>query len=242
MKPVIGISGNRLVKGVDTFYGHRVTYTQQRYVDAIQKVGGLPLVIPIDDPASAEQAISLVDGLLLTGGQDISPHFYSQEPSPEIGVYSPPRDEFEVSLIRAAMLQDKPIFAICRGMQILNVALGGTLYQDISEVETPLVQHLQRVDEQLGSHTIDIQPNSQLARISGAKKLVNSLHHQFLRELAEPLQVTARSQDGMIEAVETPNMAPWILGVQWHPELMYGQDPESEALFNLLVEEAKKHK
>lgn len=115
MKPVIGITGNRLVKGVDVFYGHRVTYTQQRYVDAIQKVGGFPIALPIDDPSVAVQAISLVDGLLLTGGQDITPQFYLEEPSQEIGAYFPPRDSYEIALVRAALDAGKPIFAICRG-------------------------------------------------------------------------------------------------------------------------------
>lgn len=240
MKPVIGITGNRLVKGVDVFYGHRVTYTQQRYVDAIQKVGGFPIALPIDDPSVAVQAISLVDGLLLTGGQDITPQFYLEEPSQEIGAYFPPRDSYEIALVRAALDAGKPIFAICRGMQLVNVALGGSLYQDISQVETKALQHLQRVDEQLGSHTIDIEPTSELAKHHPNKKLVNSLHHQFIKKLAPSFKVTARTADGMIEAVEGDNLPSWYLGVQWHPELMFQTDPKSEQLFQALVDESKK--
>lgn len=242
MKPVIGITGNALFKGADIFYGHRVTYTQQRYVEAIQKVGGLPLVIPISDPESAKQAMGMVDGLLMTGGQDITPQLYGEEPLPEIGNYFPPRDQSEIALVDEAMRLGKPILAICRGMQLVNVALGGSLYQDGSQVKEPgLLQHLQNVDEQLGSHTIDIDPDSLLATVHSVEKRVNSLHHQYVKQVAEKLEVTSRSKDGMIESVEGKNTGNWLLGVQWHPELMYGKDPESEALFALFVEETKKN-
>lgn len=242
MKPVIGITGNRLVKGVDTFYGHRVTYTQQHYVDAIQGTGGLPVVLPIDKPAAAAQAISLVDGLLLTGGQDVSPHLYLEEPAPEIGAYSPQRDHFEMALVHAALKTGKPIFAICRGLQLVNVALGGSLYQDVNYVKQSLVQHLQHVDETLGSHTIHIEKDSQLNQLFSDKKVVNSLHHQFIKRVADKLVVSARTTDGMIEAMEgSSELASWFIGVQWHPEMMFPHDPETQKLFQLFLQAAQKH-
>ncbi|EUJ33435.1 glutamine amidotransferase, class-I [Listeria floridensis FSL S10-1187] len=241
MKPIIGITGNELVKGADIFYGHRVTYTQQRYVDAIQKVGGLPLVIPVGDAEAAKQAIGLVDGLLMTGGQDITPQFYREEPLPEIGNYFPPRDHSEIALIEESMKLGKPILAVCRGMQLVNVALGGSLYQDGSYVkESGLLQHLQRADDQLPSHTVEIDPESILATVHSVEKRVNSLHHQYIKQVANQLEVTGRTKDGMVEAVEGKGTGNWLLGVQWHPELMYDKDPESEALFALFVEETKK--
>ncbi|WP_088809532.1 MULTISPECIES: gamma-glutamyl-gamma-aminobutyrate hydrolase family protein [Listeria] len=241
MKPIIGITGNRLAKGIDKFYGHRVTYTQQRYVDAIHKVGGLPIVIPIDDPDSAKQMIGLVDGLLMTGGQDITPFYYGEEPLPEIADYAPIRDAFEIELTKQAFAAKTPILAVCRGMQVVNVALGGSLYQDGKYVEGSLLQHLQQVDEQLGSHLIDIDPGSLLATVHGTRKRVNSLHHQYVKKVASRLHVTARTQDGMIEAVEGNELESFFIGVQWHPELMFQMDRESEDLFALFVKASKKN-
>lgn len=241
MKPVIGITGNGLVKGIEAFYGHRVTYTQQYYVDAIHDSGGIAIVLPINEPSAARQLVSLIDGLLLTGGQDISPQLYLEEPKPEIGAYYPKRDQFEIELVHAALEAKKPIFAICRGMQLVNVALGGSLYQDISYAEKPLVQHLQRAHEVLGSHTIQIEKNSYLERFFSNKKMVNSLHHQFIKKVAEPLTVTARTTDNMIEAMEgKPEIESWFIGVQWHPELMFASDTETKALFQSFINAAEK--
>jgi putative glutamine amidotransferase len=242
MKPIIGITGNRLAKGIDKFYGHRVTYTQQRFVDAVQKVGGIPIVIPIEEPENATQLLGLVDGLLMTGGQDITPYYYGEEPLPEIGEYAPIRDAFEMALSKKAIELKKPVLAICRGMQVMNVALGGSLYQDNKHVGKPLLQHLQHADEQLGSHLIDIDSNSLLSTVHGEKKRVNSLHHQFIKKLADDLYATAHTQDGMIEAVEGKDLESFFIGVQWHPELMFQSDAQSEALFALFVEESKKNK
>ncbi|WP_163653851.1 gamma-glutamyl-gamma-aminobutyrate hydrolase family protein [Listeria sp. PSOL-1] len=242
MKPIIGITGNQLVKGINAFYGHRVAYTQQRYIDVIQKVGGLPIILPIGDTSAATAAVDLLDGLLMTGGQDISPYFYDEEPLPEMGVYYPPRDAFELSLVDAALKRNKPILAICRGMQLVNVAFGGSLYQDGSKVAAPLVQHQQHADEQLGSHKITIKKDSLLETIHHPGKFVNSLHHQFINRLGKNLQVVARTADQMIEAIEFKHRKNFFLGVQWHPELMYKMDPESEALFQLFIDHAKKNK
>ncbi|MGK0551497.1 gamma-glutamyl-gamma-aminobutyrate hydrolase family protein [Enterococcus faecalis] len=235
-KPVIGIAGNQLLEATAVFYGNQVTYAPQGFVNAIQLAGGVPLVFPVGTPDLAKVYIQQVDKLLLAGGQDVTPAFYGEEPHLKLGETNRDRDEFELALIQEALLQKKPIFAVCRGMQLLNVALGGTLYQDLSLYPDWQLKHNQQPTKpQFATHTIQLANASLLYRIFGAKATVNSYHHQAVNQLSQQLQATAWSTDGIIEAVEAVDASQRLLGVQWHPELTYLTDSGEEALFDYFV-------
>ncbi len=149
-KKIIGIAGNQLLQAAEVFHGNQVTYTPQGFVSAVQAAGGVPLVLPIGPKELAATYIQQIDKLLLAGGQDVAPEFYGQEPHIKLEETNRDRDEFELALIEEALKQNKPIFAVCRGMQLVNVALGGTLYQDLSMYpqwsdNNPLNQSLRRI-------------------------------------------------------------------------------------------------
>ena len=143
-KKIIGIAGNQLLQAAEVFHGNQVTYTPQGFVSAVQAAGGVPLVLPIGPKELAATYIQQIDKLLLAGGQDVAPEFYGQEPHIKLEETNRDRDEFELALIEEALKQNKPIFAVCRGMQLVNVALGGTLYQDLSMYPQWSVKHGQQ--------------------------------------------------------------------------------------------------
>ena len=200
---------------------HRVRLNSA-YVAALESAGLIPLVVP---PLSGNEAVkailSRVDGLLLTGGEDVEPSLYGQPRSPRSGEPNLPRDKTEIALVQAARDMQVPVLAICRGPQLLNVALGGTLIQDIpTEVENAL-EHQDRRDRSARVHDVTIDPGSRLAGAVGDTNItVNSLHHQSVRDVAPSLKVTARAPDGIIEGLESASDDWWVLAVQWHPEEM----------------------
>ncbi len=237
MKPIIGITGNeRLFQTQDDNNGFLVNYTPREYSQVIEQVGGIPIIMPMTDEPLAEEYIQLVDGLLLTGGQDISPHLYRQEPRQVIGEISPKRDQTEIALIKAALKYNKPILAVCRGMQLLNVYFGGTLYQDLTEIPDISIQHVQKTKPQIPTHTINIVEDTQLYQIMGAKSQINSYHHQAINELGNGLTISALSPDHVIEAFESKKHN--IVAVQWHPELTANTQVESLNIFKNLVTRA----
>jgi len=187
------------------------------YVQALLRVGVIPLAAPpLLDPVHAADALRPTDGLVLTGGEDVHPGRYGAAPHPALGEVDEARDAIELALIGEARAQGKPILAICRGIQVLNVALGGTLYQDLPSERPGPVDHR----DQRGRHALRVAPDTLLAETVGGTALtVNSRHHQAIRDLAPSLVATAWADDGVIEAVEfaTPGAA-WLLAVQWHPE------------------------
>ncbi len=209
-------------------------YVRCAYSAACEKSGLLPLLLPVtgDDAVRAAQ-LDLLDGLLLSGGLDIHPSLYGEgevHPSTETEVGG--RDAHEIALVQAAVARDLPILAICRGLQVLNVALGGTLYQDLpTEVGTEWA-HRQGPHSSEKTHRTQIAPGSRLAEImDDADTLpINSHHHQAAKEVAPSLVVTARADDGVVEALEKPD-ARFLLAVQWHPENLYETDAPSRALF-----------
>lgn len=236
MKPIIGIAGNQLLQSVPTFQGNQVTYTPQGFVTAIQEAGGLPLVLPVGAPESAETYIAQIDKLLLAGGQDVAPYLYNEEPHPKLGETNPDRDQFERTLILEAIKQGKPIFAVCRGMQLLNVVLGGSLYQDLSLYPDCQVKHEQQPTQpQFATHSITVKPDSLLVPILGTENRVNSYHHQAIKQLADSLKAIAWSSDGVIEAVTSIDSQRRILGVQWHPELTFDVIKAEADLFDFAV-------
>jgi putative glutamine amidotransferase len=212
---------------------------RQDYVRSIEKAGGLPVVLA---PGGAEEAADLLermDGLVLTGGGDIDPALYGQEPHPSVSEVSRERDVFELALVRRALERDRPILAICRGHQVLNVATGGTLIQDIPSSIAGADNHDPERERWELSHDVRIRPGSRLARILGRDRAaVNSFHHQAVKDLGEGLEATAWSvDDGVIEAVEAPGRR-FAVGVQWHPESFWNRQDGFGPLFEALVESA----
>lgn len=204
--------------------------------DGVRAAGGEPALIPANlDEATLYARFTRLDGLILSGGGDIAPALYGEMPIPQVGGVDAQRDRTEVTLARWALAERKPLFGICRGIQLLNVACGGALYQDVSQHDGAL-KHAYYPDypHDFLAHTIAIEPDSRLAAILGEKRAqVNSLHHQACRIIAPALRVVAHAPDGIVEAVEVADH-PFALAVQWHPEALPNA-AESRALFGALV-------
>jgi putative glutamine amidotransferase len=201
----------------------------RRYSDAIHRAGGTPIIVPPLDlgAESLERLVSAVDALVLHGGGDVDPRRYGQEPTaPKLYGVNSRHDDVELDVVRAFLDADKPILAICRGIQIMNVALGGTLVQHIEEPGHTQEFHSVTLDE--GSLAADAMGTSRPARC-------HSYHHQALDRVADGLRVIGRHDDGTIEAVEAGDKS-WVVGVQWHPEDSADVDPEQQRLFDRLVE------
>jgi putative glutamine amidotransferase len=212
-----------------------VAMTPRSYVRAVQAAGGVAVLLPPDDAAAQDpdDLLDRLDALILAGGADVDPATYGARPHPEVSVTVPERDRFELSLATRALDRELPLLAICRGMQMLNVALGGTLVQHVPDV----VGHEdhRHTPGQFADHDVELEPGSLAARTAGAERLaVKSHHHQGVDELGEGLEVTARSVgDGLPEAVEDRD-GRFVLGVLWHPEA-----DESSRLVASLVDEAR---
>ncbi|CAM3426907.1 gamma-glutamyl-gamma-aminobutyrate hydrolase family protein [Hydrogenibacillus schlegelii] len=234
MRPVIGIIPSRDEGG---------RYTVHRdYLEAVEAAGGLPVVIGY---AEADQDVRrrllLIDGLLLTGGGDLDPASFGEAPHPSLGTVEPERDAFELALARLAAAMGLPLFGICRGAQLLNVAFGGDLHQDLpAQWRGPLVMHMQRGPRAWPAHAVGVAPDSRLGAIVGAERLrVNSFHHQAIRRVAPGWRAVAWSDDGVIEAIERPD-GPLALGVQWHAEALAAAGAwEQRRLFAAFVEAAR---
>lgn len=241
MKPLIGISGNQLLKSTTAFEGTSVSYTPQFFVNAIHDADATPLVMPVGTKEHAQQYVDLIDGLLLTGGYDVNPNLYGEHPHPKLQALFPKRDTFELSLIEAAINKGIPILGICRGMQLLNVYFGGTLYQDLdSQYGNDMIQHVQPSSFDIPIHWVNVAEDSYLHQITGDKLMVNTFHHQGIKDLANGLRSVATTADGMIEAVEAIDSSMDILALQWHPEIMLHTDEVSQAFFDDLVKRSQK--
>jgi putative glutamine amidotransferase len=211
-------------------------------VTGVERAGGLPLLIPLGLSDITLQALySRLDGLLLSGGGDIHPEQYGLPLTEVVSGVDAERDRTELTLIRWLTNDEKPFFGICRGTQVLNVAMGGTLYRDVSE-HPGAIKHTYypNLPRDLRPHEIKIEEDSLLAKVVGQPILhVNSLHHQALKDVAAGLKVSAVAPDGMVEAVELPDR-PFALGVQWHPECL-PDAPEMRALFEAFVNASAHH-
>ena len=239
MRPLIGITCDLdLGGGRDARTpGRRAHVLYDDYVQAISAAGGLPLLLPTQvDVSSWEAYAALLHGLLLPGNPaDVDPACYGEEPHPRLGPMNPLRSAFEMRMVHLALQRRVPVFGICGGAQVLNVALGGSLYQDIPSQVANAHKHTGAPDR---AHTVDIVPGTRLAAILGIREMrVNSLHHQAVKTPGRDLTICASSRDGVVEAVEVPS-APFVLGVQWHPERLCTDDEPSQRLFSTFVQEA----
>lgn len=191
----------------------------EAYTDALASVGLIPVVLPPMDASLATAALNDVAGLVLTGGEDMDPRLFGEEPHPAAGEPHAARDAYELALARAACVHRIPTLAICRGVQVMNVALGGTLVQDIPSQQPSTIDHDPAGKRAERVHRVDVEPGSKLARSLGACLVfTNSSHHQSVHEVGRDLHVVAKSDDGIIEGVESVDPAWWMVGVQWHPE------------------------
>lgn len=234
-KPVIGIT---------TTLKNNVLALGHNYAKAVSMAGGIPyLIASTDDPQELNTVVGLLDGLLMTGGPDVDPAYYDHERHPQLGEVNDDRDVFELLLFKAALKKGMPIFGICRGLQMINVAMGGTLWQDIpSDFPQSELCHRQTDDSTTPAHDISIVPGTVTAKVFGLTHTgVNSRHHQCIKDIAPELKITAWSPDSVPEMMEGYPRYP-ILAVQSHPEIftVHG-DKVMPRFFGFLIEEAKKY-
>ena len=213
------------------------------YMDGLMEAGGVPVMLPLTaDGPMLEQMAEEYDGFLFTGGQDIAPERYGEIPLPVCGEICVGRDEMEATLFSLALERDKPLFGICRGLQLFNVLLGGTLYQDLPSQLPSDILHAQRPPYDLPSHSVELEQGQPLAELIGGRELaVNSYHHQGIKDLAAGLRAMAYAPDGLIEAVYMPEK-PYVWAVQWHPEFSFRKDESSRALFRSFVQAVERAK
>ena len=235
MIPKIGIT---TVNNTNPANGSELTTLGWTYIDAVSRSGGLPLLVPsITDETLLDAYVEVCDGFIFSGGIDVSPCCYGEMQHPLLGDTSLKLDKSQIGLVKRAIAARKPFLAICRGNQVLNVACGGTLYQDNSLHGGNVAKHMQKTDRGDVSHEITIQEGSTLYGMYGGKLWINSYHHQSIKAVGEGLTVTAVADDGIIEAVELADY-PYGLGLQWHPEVMLLADEGMRPLFDGLVKAA----
>ncbi len=246
MAPIIGVTSTlrRDPEVVGTCPLGSFVRADLDYIAGVTQAGGVPVVLPPVAEA-AEEMVRKIDGLLLSGGSDLDPGYYGEEPLPELGRTVPERDAFEMACLGYALEAGVPVFGICRGLQVLNVALGGTLYQDLpSQLSDGSIAHLQQTPKWQWTHEVEVEDGSEVAEIMETTNLrVNSYHHQAIKDLADGLVAVAHALDGVIEAVEFRDLSEhWLVGVQWHVEAMRdAEGPEHRNLFEAHVAAAERH-
>lgn len=234
-QPIIGITG--------AYVNHNIfmegTYVHHDYQKAVAANGGVPIILPFVQEELTALMVDQCDALLLSGGEDVDPQEYGMDPHQKLGNTILLRDKVEKELLAKAMKKNIPILAICRGVQLVNVAFGGTLIQDIPSQVKDSIKHTQSVNRSLDTHWITIEKDSKLANIIGEEKTrVNSLHHQAIDVIADDLEVVARSSDYIIEAVEHKKYPNFFLGLQWHPESMAATNEKMNRIFSEFIKSA----
>lgn len=234
-----------MIIGLSVNHKEGLSCIANAYVNALIKAGGSPVLIPLNtDESQLEEVLSALDGLVLSGGGDIHSRFFNDDLHPTVTDADEQRDRYDLSLVRIAARKQLPIFGICRGQQVINVALGGNLIQDIpSQLPQSTILHSQQEPREVGTHTVSIDPSSQLFKIVKSDQLlVNSIHHQAVKDLAPGFRAVAYAPDGVVEGIESEDGYS-IFGVQWHPEHMaMAGDPVMESLFDHVVSEADLYK
>jgi putative glutamine amidotransferase len=235
MRPLIGIPAQADYRDKS----HRPIYGNNRtYVHAVESVGGVPVLIPmLDDPGLLESLFDHLDGLLLSGGVDLQPRLYHEQPRPYLGEVDERLDEMELFLVQHALQQNMPILGICRGMQLLNVALGGTLYQDITAQCPGSMEHCHRkLQRNMLTHNVYIEEGSRAEQIFGSNEIrINSLHHQAANEPGPGVRITGRAEDGIAELLEVPSYR-FVFGIQGHPEELYTTEQSAARLFAAFIQ------
>lgn len=234
-KPVIGVTPL-----FDT--EQQRLWMRPNYLHAVEESGGIPLVLPLmQDEADLAALAQWCDGFLFSGGPDPHPALYGEETLRFCGAIDQRRDRLEISLLHQALRLDKPVFGICRGIQLFNAALGGSLYQDIpAQVAGEPIAHYQQPPYDVPVHSIDIETDTPLYDIlKKTKMMVNSMHHQAVKTIAPALRCAAKSKDGLAECLYMPGRR-FFMGVQWHPEYLFAPDSDGERLFRAFLQAAEK--
>ncbi|MGV2620704.1 gamma-glutamyl-gamma-aminobutyrate hydrolase family protein [Halobacillus sp. ACCC02827] len=239
MRPLIGISGSIIIDQGGRFPGYDRAYVNNDYVQSVLRAEGIPFILPVleDDEAVKAQAQAM-DGLILSGGHDVQSLLYQEEPLPKQGSPFPERDHSEGVLAVEMIRQGKPVFAICRGVQLLNAVYGGSMYQDTSYMKGNILKHDQVHTPAQATHTIQTEPESFMREHFGTTTLTNSFHHQAIKTVAPGFKATAYAADGVIEAIEMEDTTAFVIGVQWHPEMMTKKHERMQRLFDHFVNQA----
>jgi putative glutamine amidotransferase len=217
-------------------------YVNSAYLHAVQRAGGVPVALPpqLDSDALA-RLLAEIHGLLLAGGGDMDPALFGELSHPTLYEVAPSRDALETTAVRVVMGRRRPILAVCRGIQVLNVALGGSLYQDLGTDPGTELRHGQQEPRDQPTHKVVVEPGSHLARILDTEELeVNSMHHQAVKRLGAGLRAVAWAPDRIVEGVEAEDGSRFVVGVQWHPEELVGHSEPARRLFAALVDEARR--
>lgn len=237
---IIGITASTDILPSGPFPGSRRQIMNTEYGEALLRAGAVPFIlVQTKDPAVIKAQIAVIDGLLLTGGGDIAPIFYGEEPYVQLGNVDADRDAYELALLQRAEELKKPVLGICRGIQVINVAYGGSVYQDLSQMEEGVLQHMQRASRDSISHSVEVVKGTHLAEILGESSMVNSFHHQAIKKVAPGFRVNAFSPDGVIEGIERIQ-AYFMLGVQWHPEHLVQKYSNMLGIFHAFIEKSRK--
>lgn len=237
-KPIIGITSN-IEEELDLQNYDRTTVCID-YTKAVVAAGGIPIIIPITGNLEViKEQLSIIDGLILSGGEDITPTIYGEDFKLGIKRVSPQRDKHEIMVFNEFLKTKKPMLGICRGMQLMNVCLKGSLFQDLKYSKEELIQHVQDFYPDLATHEINIKEGNLLYELFGKRVWTNSFHHQAVDRLGEGLEIIARANDNIVEAIYMKEH-PFFYGVQWHPEMMTARgNIEMKKIFDIFIEKCK---
>lgn len=215
----------------------------QGYFDALKAAGAIPVMLPLHlDDDELAQINGYFDGWLFTGGHDVNPNIYGENASEKCGIPNDDRDKLESAVFKTAIAEDKPILGICRGIQIINAFMGGTLYQDLDSERSSDIEHHMLPPYDRKQHSVSIMPDTPLYKVLGKSEIaVNSYHHQAIKKLGDGLEVMAVSEDGLVEAVYSAGKK-FLWAVQWHPEFSYKSDDNSMKILNTFVKACKNRK
>jgi putative glutamine amidotransferase len=238
-KPLIGITCDYMISETGMSLGQERNFVTNEFVDAVVEAGGVPILIPImNKEEDLLKIMDVIDGIILSGGFDVNPIYYGEEPSRHVGFTYTPRDLCELFIVKAAIEKDMPILGISRGQQVMTVAFGGKLYQDISELSDSYINHMQRASINDIGHYVDIKPSTRLHKIFDTDRLlVNSFHHQAAKAVPPNFIISAESSDGIVEAIEHKTKP--IMAVQWHPEIMIRKHPIMLRIFQEFIKSCK---
>ena len=234
MRPIIGIPCHA---GLRAETDRPIYYNNRTYIHAVERAGGVPILIPIfDDLDELQTLLPRLDGLLLSGGIDVDPGNYSEEPHPLLSETNPKLDALELTMARWALQENVPTLGICRGMQVMNVALGGSLYQDLGALYEGSLKHaLWDMPRTTIAHTVHVETGSRMEQLLGTSELqANSLHHQAVKTPGKGVRVSGRAEDGVVELIEVPAHR-FMMGVQCHPEELYTNEPSWAKLFSSFI-------
>ena len=232
-RPIIGIS--------DTYKDGTNAAVPRSYINAVLQNGGIPVVIPLmSDDNELIELLNSLDGVIFTGGEDFDPAYYNERPIPQMGRVNAPRDKFDIKLLLLAAERGIPVLGICRGVQLINIAFGGSLYQDLpAQYPDKSIQHRQKQSNSEPSHAVIVEDNTIFANIvKDARIMVNSSHHQAIKDVARGFRVAGKSPDKIIEVIEKIDDENWILGVQFHPEMLVTNNLAMRSIFRHFIEEA----